>query len=172
MKLLARIVLLLLVLYLAFEALVAYVFDYRHGYPLWPLLGMGTGFWAYLSLRPPHVRARMVAADIHSLDSFLFFLLAIAGAAFVLHMRGQEAMTPLWGLHLVILTFFLLLFPSIIAYPFVKWQSPVTMVAVFILLGLLWKGEKLFAMPIGEGWPTTGLERVTPGARQPGEVHS
>lgn len=161
MKLLARIILLLLVLGLAFEALVAYVFEYRQGYSLWPLLGMGLAFWGYLSLRPSHKRPRMMAADVHSMDSFLLFLLTIAGAAFVLYMRGQEAFTLSWGLNLVILIFFLLLFPSVIAYPFVKRQSAVTMVVVFILLALLWKGERIFPATMGEG-PITGPQWTLP----------
>jgi|GEM_PF-5375847 len=143
-KLLLRVPLLLAMAWLTLESIAAYTCRYKEGYPLWPLLGLATAFWAYTRLRPEKsAPARVVNYDGQSLESTLFLLFALVSSAVVLNFRDEEALQPLWFLHMAILTFFQLLIPYLAGRPFLRAQAWVTAVAGFVLLGLLWMGTDL-----------------------------
>ncbi len=142
-KLFLRIPLLLAMVWLALEAIVAYACRFKQGYPLWPLLGLAGCFWAYTRLRPDYSQPKPVVYDGQSLESTLFLALAVTGSAVVLHGRGEQAWTPVWFLHMAVLTFFQLLVPYLAGRPFARAQASVTAIAAFLLLGLLWKGSDL-----------------------------
>jgi len=153
-KLVLRVALLLAVVRFAAQALIGYAFDFRtHGYPLWPLLGLGGAFAAYLKLRPPpqekpekRERAEISYANID--NAFLLLILALVSSAFLLDKRGEDPFTPMYFLHLSTLTLFLLLLPFIVSCLFGRARTFVTAVSTLVLMAFLVDGTMKDPEPV------------------------
>ena len=162
MNLIFRVILLLACVRFALQALVGYAFDFREfGYPLWPLMGLGVCFAAYVKLRPSpprhHPNAVPPAADESMVDhALLFLVLAMVTSAFLLDKRGESPFTPFYFLHLSTLTFFQLLLPYVLAFGLKKARSLVTLITMLILMALLVDGTMKDPQPIKQFLAETG----------------
>ncbi len=143
MKTLLRLLIGALMFALAGWATEAYAFSYAKGYPIFPLLGLAACLWALAELRPRHSRRAVAAEYVRGGDSLLFLLLALLGSAFILNLRGEAAFQPQWVLRMAILTFFLLLVPTVAAHAFTRRHFAVSTLVALALLALLWKGTEL-----------------------------
>ena len=148
MKLLLRVFLLLAVVRFATQAVIGYAFDFRtHGYPLWPLLGLGGAFAGYLKLRPS--RGPKTEISYANIDSaFLLLILALVSSAFLLDKRGEDPLTPTYFIHLCTLTLFLLLLPFIVSCLFGKARTFVTAVSTLVLMAFLVDGTMKDPEPV------------------------
>jgi len=142
-KLILRILLLLVMGRLAYLTAIDYAFAFAQGYPLAPLLGLALCFWAYVRLGPTCERTSQVVYNGRSIDSFLFFCLAVISSVFLLQLRKEIPYTPPWFFHVVALTSFQFLVPRIAARAFAKAELIVSTVTALLLLFILWKGTEM-----------------------------
>lgn len=126
-----------------------YTFHFHRGYPLWPLpvllvLALLSSRLRRAAINTPLKRHNY---DHHRrFDDLLLFLLALAGAAAILNLRGEPAFQPQWALRLAVLTVFLQLVPTLIAAPFTRHHLLIHTVAALGLIGLLWKGSRDYSL--------------------------
>ncbi len=162
MNLILRVILLLACVRFALQAVIGYAFDFRdYGYPLWPLLGLGACFAAYVKLRPRPAQAKGRSKEeppeeVFVDHAFLFLVLAVVTSAFLLDKRGESSFTPLYFLHLSALTLFQLLLPYILTFGLKKTRSLASMVAMLILMALLVDGTMKDPQPIKQFLKETG----------------
>lgn len=142
MKLLFRILLLLGMLFLAYQTSIRYAFAFHDGYPILPLIALGFCFTTYVKLRPPHAPNPM-AYDSRSTDPILILLLAVSASAYLLNVRGEHAFTLIWFLHLCSLTFFALLVPFIAGYASGRAKNIVATLTALLLAVMFWKGTEM-----------------------------
>ncbi|MEI6349564.1 MAG: hypothetical protein WCP06_00490 [Verrucomicrobiota bacterium] len=141
MKTLIRLPLFLVMLWLTCHSVFRYGFDFREGYPIWPLVGLAICFRAYVRVGDSYPVPRPVMFVGSMIDSILLFFLALLASLFLLQLRHEHAFTPVWMLHLSILICFQLLVPWIAAYTFGGSKTAVTTLVSILLILTLWKGS-------------------------------
>ncbi|HWL51532.1 MAG TPA: hypothetical protein VNQ90_03805 [Chthoniobacteraceae bacterium] len=162
LRLLGRILLLPVMIWFAFRAVIGYAFEFRlHGYPLWPLFGTAITLAIYLKLRPLASRER--PREIRSFSdidhAFLLLILSIVSSAFLLDKRGENPFTPTYFIHLSTLTFFLLLLPFMVSCVFGRERALVTAISTLLLMFLLLDGTMRDPKPLAAAFADFHFER-------------
>jgi len=142
-KPIVRYSLLLIMLLLGYQTSLRYAFAYESGYPLLPLLALGFCFSLYVRLLPSHIPSPVEYAT-HNTDPLLVLMLATLACSYLLHLRGEQPFSPGWILHLSALTFFTLLIPFMVIYPFTpRLKTLVATLTALLLAVLFWRGTEM-----------------------------
>lgn len=128
--------------FLGYYTGMCYAVAYDNGYPPLPLIALGVCFSLYVKLRPSNAPSSVSYATVTA-DPILILILAAIASVYLLHWRGEEPFSPGWVLHLSALTFFALLIPFIITYPFpTRAKTAVATVTGLLLVVLFWQGTE------------------------------